>query len=234
MGFTRWGQFVTTSGTTVGWTPVSAATGTGGADNTTGISGSTFGPSTSIFQKTGVMFLGTDSGNFGYDYHTSTSAIVDGSSTTILASENLLAGYSPASAFAGGYATNWACPHPNFMGFTASDQVFIAGAANLQPITSGGLQTDGTGWSLANVKNGTSIAAQEGINYGVNLSEEGGFPFASSNHNGGINVLFCDGSLKFISDNIDATVYSKLITPQGSKLPFAYRQLPVDASTIGD
>ena len=49
-----------------------------------------------------------------------------------------------------------------------------------------------------------------------------------------MNTLFCDGSAKFISDQIDGTVYSKLITPQGSRLPAVYRQFPVDASAIGD
>ena len=50
-------------------------------------------------------------------------------------------------------------------------------------------------------------------------------------------MLFCDGSAKFVSDTISGTVYSKLITPQGSRLPGGlngYRQLPVDASAIGD
>ena len=66
------------------------------------------------------------------------------------------------------------------------------------------------------------------------MSGEGSFPYMLSGHNNGCNVLFCDGSLKFISDTIDGTVYSKLITPQGSKLPGNIRQLPVDASAIGD
>ncbi len=74
----------------------------------------------------------------------------------------------------------------------------------------------------------------EAINYGTNLTDEGTFPFALSNHNNGVNMLFCDGSIKFISDTINGTVYSKLITPQGSKLPGSIRQLPVDASAIGD
>ena len=74
----------------------------------------------------------------------------------------------------------------------------------------------------------------QSINYGLNLSDDGSCPYPNSNHPGGVNVLFCDGSAKFISDQIDGTVYAKLITPQGSRLPAVYRQLPVDASAIGD
>ena len=80
----------------------------------------------------------------------------------------------------------------------------------------------------------TPISARACINYGTSLGDEGSFPYPYSNHSGGINVLFCDGSVKFLSETIDGTVYSKLLTPQGEKLPPAIRQLPVDASAIGD
>ncbi len=234
MGFTRWGQLVANSGAnTVGWTPSNAnsTTNPDGSDNANGIA---FSPS--ISAKLGVMFLGTDTGTYKWDQRTSTSSIVDGSSTTILASENFLAGASAGhSSYTGTVPiTNWACPHPNYMGFIASDTVFTSGM-NLSPTMVGGIQSDGAGWALANTKNASyasGISAMEAINYGINLSDKGTFPFPLSNHNNGINMLFCDGSLKFVNDTIDGTVYSKLITPQGSKLPGNIRQLPVDASAI--
>jgi hypothetical protein len=40
-------------------------------------------------------------------------------------------------------------------------------------------------------------------------------------------MVFCDGAVRFIRDGIDGTVYSKLITPSGSKLPSNYLQLPL-------
>jgi prepilin-type N-terminal cleavage/methylation domain-containing protein/prepilin-type processing-associated H-X9-DG protein len=236
MGFTRWGQnlFPSSAPTTcVGWTPSDANTvGSDGVDTATGITL----PNT-LYPKLGVMFLGTDTGTYKWDTRTTASSIIDGSSTTILATENFLAGYSTGNLnYTSGMVTNWACPHPNYMGFIASDRPFTSGQS-LAPVTVSGVnQTDGVGWALANNKNAATdaMSAKEAINYGANLSDEGTFPYALSNHNNGVNVLFCDGSLKFISDSINGTVYSKLITPQGSKLPGSIRQLPVDASAIGD
>ncbi len=239
MGFTRWHKYAFNSGANaIGWAPSNANAGTDGSDSTsTGISSTMF-PSDSVLTKLGVMFLGTDSGTYSWDHRTSPSSIVDGSSTTLLAGENVLVGYSASNPYTS-VATNWACPHPNFCGFIASDRVFTSSSAggHLSPQTAtSGIQTDGPSWALASTKNSSldgGIAAMEGINYGVNLNTEGSFPYALSYHNNGCNFLFCDGSLKFVSDTIDGTVYSKLITPQGSKLGLN-RQLPVDASAIGD
>ncbi|MEK6257585.1 MAG: DUF1559 domain-containing protein [Planctomycetota bacterium] len=40
-------------------------------------------------------------------------------------------------------------------------------------------------------------------------------PRPSSNHERGVNVIFCDGSGRFINDRIDPHVYVKLLTPNG-------------------
>ena len=239
MGFTRWHANISDSAIqTYGWTPGNGATATA-ASNTTG---PTWIQANNI--KTGVMFLGTDTGTFPWDAKSGASSIVDGSSTTILATENYLAG-AAATTSVTNEVTNWACPHPNIMGFIASDQVWNAGSgANLVTTTdASGKQVDGTNWQYANYRNGgtsqtditsaQALATFASINYGVSL-DEGNFPYPLSNHNGGINVLMCDASVKFISETINGTVYAKLITPQGSKLPPTYRQLPVDASAIGD
>ena len=231
-GFARWiGTPITGgNGTTYGWTPGDGATNMTSTmqDNSTGTN---WGQSANT--KTGVMYLGTDTGGFPWDARSSSSSIIDGSSTTVLAGENFLAGASNGVGYTGNLATNWSCPHPNFMMFIASDQAALA-------VTGGSFtpngQSDNPGWALANARNNASqaLASKESINYGQALGEEGSFPFMLSNHSGGVNVLFCDGAVKFISETIDGTVYSKIITPQGSKLPAAWRQLPVDASAIGD
>jgi hypothetical protein len=38
----------------------------------------------------------------------------------------------------------------------------------------------------------------------------------------------CDGSVKYINATLDGTVYSKMITPSGSKLPPVFRQMPLN------
>ena len=244
MGFTRWhANISTTAGTsqTYGWLPGDGVT----INGTTTTTGPAWAASNNT--KTGVMFLGTDSGTYPWDNRSGSSSIIDGSSTTILASENNLAGASPGATVTG-VQTNWACPHPNIMGFIASDQVWngSSSGALLTTVTptTGGQQTDGSAWKFANYRaGGTSttdtsspqaIATRASINYGAQLGDEGSFPYLLSGHTGGVNVLFCDASVKFISETIDGTVYSKLITPQGSKMPGLIRQLPVDASAIGD
>ena len=236
MGFSRWhGNIGTvTAPKSYGWTPTDGTPANPPADNQ---SGPAWGQNNAI--KTGVMFLGTDLGNTSWDTRTGSSSIVDGSSTTILATESVTAGASGGNQFTAGIATNWACPHPNFVGFIASDRVWSGTgglSGNTTPPTNG---IDLAGWKYANFKNASSsggdpVAAAEAINYGLNVGDDGTCPYPNSNHAGGVNVLFCDGSAKFLSDTIDGIVYSKLITPQGSRLPAVYRQLPVDASAIGD
>jgi prepilin-type N-terminal cleavage/methylation domain-containing protein/prepilin-type processing-associated H-X9-DG protein len=241
MGFTRWHGNIgsPTAPSYYGWTAGDGATHQP-TDNATAFSGGSAPWSQGVMSKTGVMFLGTDTGGFPWDTRTGTSAIVDGSSTTILASESVLAGYCPPGSTGSTFfsnapgGTNWSCPHPNFMGFIASERVW-SGSGGLSSSTappSGG--QDLAGWVFANFKNPASdpLATYASINYGLNLSDDGTCPYPNSNHPGGVNMLFCDGSAKFITDSINGTVYSKLITPAGSRLPSVFRQFPVDASTL--
>jgi len=233
MGFTRWHANISTTGfASVGWKATDGTPTNAPADTNTGPA---WGPGNCV--KTGVMFLGTDLGNTGWDTRTGSSSIVDGSSTTILAAESNLAGASGGNTFSSNTPTNWACPHPNWVGFIGSDQVWNAtgglSAANQSTVVA---NVDPVGWKFANFKNtqANAQASWGSLNFGLNVSDDGSCPFPNSNHAGGVNVLFCDGSAKFISDTIDGTVYSKLITPSGSRLPAPYRQQPVDASSIGD
>jgi len=206
--------------TTYGWR---GTNGTPAPDDTA--TGPDWGQS--VAQQTGVMFLGTSAGGFPWDYKNSPNTIVDGSSQTLLASENLHAGASNGNALRTGASipSNWACPHPNFCLFMASDNVCGAGTGACGTGLQNNGVIDGTNWKFANFKGANYF---ENINYATTTSlNEGDFPFPSSGHGGGVNAIFCDGSGKFISDSIDGTVYAKLVTPQGSKLAVAYRQLPL-------
>jgi prepilin-type N-terminal cleavage/methylation domain-containing protein len=176
MGFTRFLGAVSASGNSVGWT----SNATGGIDNATGPNWGT-----AVSAQTGVMFLGTDKGSFGWDKKTTTSSITDGTSQTILASENLLAGYGANNAYAGGTTTTWACPHPNAIGFIASDQVcgptggacnFTTSGTTLNPGAGGpGTVSDGPAWAFASARGANLF---EYINYGQNITIEGAFPYA--------------------------------------------------------
>jgi len=46
---------------------------------------------------------------------------------------------------------------------------------------------------------------------------EGERPFPNSNHFGGVNIVMCDGSARFLDESVDLTVYARLISPAGSQ-----------------
>ncbi|MDR3637666.1 MAG: DUF1559 domain-containing protein [Isosphaeraceae bacterium] len=230
-GFSLWHFPVSTTPTFQTWT--ASATGGSWTTITPGTNGEF---STSDFQKMGVMFLGTTAGNFPWDHKTSPAAITDGMSNTLLLSESTLAGYSGAGSVAGtGFLSNWANPHPNFCMFIGSAHVCNAGAITGGVTCTGTAtvqtSTEWTGWSFANAKQTGNF---DFINAGQNLSQKGSFPFPSSGHPNLVNVVMCDGSTKSLTATINSTVYSKLITPAGSRLNPAIRQLPLSGdATIG-
>jgi prepilin-type processing-associated H-X9-DG protein len=214
-GFSRWWYVPS-----IGWN----GRVDGGVDTTNGPDWGS-----AVAGQTGVMFLGSDTNKMPWDRRTREADITDGTGQTILATENLRAGYSTGSPRTGGLETNWACPHPNYVMFIASDKICPgghcpSGAVDPTLTPSKSSDRDGNAWAKANAQGRGSY---ESINYGQNIQAEGMSPFPSSNHAGGINVLFCDGSVRFVSDTIDGTVYAKLITPAGSKLPQQYQQLPL-------
>ncbi len=172
---------------------------------------------------TGMFFLGTMGGRTAWDYRQRISSIVDGTATTVMFSENCLAGASPGNAYSGKIVTNWATAHPNFVMFMASDNVCNNGLCTQTTDLTPKLGTmNGAGWARAN-----QPATFESINYGSSLTDEGSFPYPFSNHAGGVLVTMCDGSSKFIKSDIDGTVWSKLITPAGQTLPSQFNQLPL-------
>jgi prepilin-type N-terminal cleavage/methylation domain-containing protein/prepilin-type processing-associated H-X9-DG protein len=183
-----------------------------------------WGLNQSTCKKMGVMFLGTAKGGYPWDVATTPIHLEDGASATLLVSENMLVGSSMGSPVAGGLMTNWACPLPNFCTFTASDNV--CGSSTTPDCTTGGLTSngneDGPGWARAN-----QDGSFENINGGTHLTVEGTFPYLVSNHSGGVNAVFCDGSTRFLKSSINGTVYSKLITPAGCKLPNWCTQMPL-------
>jgi prepilin-type N-terminal cleavage/methylation domain-containing protein len=185
-----------------------------------------------VTRKLGVMFM-EDNGVFGptssmpWNARTTLAALQDGASNTILLSENTLAGAGTPNAYSKNTETNWACPLPNFCGFLGPPSVCGATGDCIGGILQPQGDVDAPAWQLAN-----KVGTYENINFGQNLAIKGSFPFSNSGHTGGCNMFLCDGAVRFISATLDGTVYAKIITPAGSKLPGYARQLPVEQDSF--
>ena len=171
--------------------------------------------------------------------HSSLSGVSDGASSTILLAENVLTGVSEGTQLSFQYPTNWACPFPTFATFIGASNVCSTTAL---PTTGAGLDCtgggtgsvlgpandiDGPGWANAN-----KVGTYANINGGGSFTIEGSYPFPNASHPGGTNMGFCDGAVRFITNTIDGTVYSKMITPAGGKLPLFIKQLPLSQDSF--
>jgi prepilin-type N-terminal cleavage/methylation domain-containing protein/prepilin-type processing-associated H-X9-DG protein len=200
-----------------------------------------------VCQKLGVFFLESTfwqgiQTKVPWNIRSTPSGVVDGTSSTIMLGENTLTGYSTGSGYSSNYGTNWATPMPNFSTFIGSSNVCsltvpitsstsldcsnggtaISNLANSQKMLAPAGDGDGPTWSYAN-----KVGTYENLGFGQNLTIEGSFPFANSAHPTGGNFAFCDGAVRFLTNTIDGTVYSKVLTPAGSRLPLYCKQLPV-------
>ncbi len=229
-----------------------AAGGTAASSVLTFDSG-TNGSAPGNLQKSGVMFLNSVYDNIFDPMNTSSNlngrppawggakttlaSITDGMSATLLIGESTLVGYSSGVPYSGSMQTNWAAPFPNFCMFIASDDICEPPNGMAQQSTGGcytnfsksvyNNQVDNIQWQAAN-----KLGTLENINYGQVLTIKGTFPFVTSGHPTGDNYAFCDGHVTFLTNTIDGTVYSKLVTPEGSKLSIPYKQLPLSQDSF--
>ena len=135
----------------------------------------------------------------------------DGMSTTLMLTENLQAGlwYDTDTAKIG-------------FGLPINDRngQVLFGAETFFESVKSPLNTQFSGGTL------TSSAPQDWrINAGLK-AKTGTQPRPSANHEGGVNVMFCDGSVRFLNEKIDPHVYVKLLTPNG----VAYGEKPFQTS----
>jgi prepilin-type N-terminal cleavage/methylation domain-containing protein len=230
-------SYVVNSGFNLAWFSQDGWTGQTNTNPAVGFSSTTAGTMdwpTSTSQRMGLLWPGSSTGKTAWDFRRTPSAILDGAGSTVLLTENTLAGSSQL----GTVAMNWATAHPTYVAFMASDDVCTGGAAtkcsdmtDLSPVTTAGQPSvDGLGWARANNRNsGTG----EYINVGTKMGgEEGKSPFPNSYHPGLVVVTMCDGSTKIITETISGTVWAKLITPAGGNVPLKYKQLSVSADEI--
>jgi prepilin-type N-terminal cleavage/methylation domain-containing protein/prepilin-type processing-associated H-X9-DG protein len=92
-----------------------------------------------------------------------------------------------------------------------------------------GENVDATTWRTANAAWANQIKLEYGmavlwgdastlvINKNKGLGSAGNWNYSrpSSNHTGGVNLAFCDGSVRFIPETIQPVVYNQLMTPYG-------------------
>lgn len=137
----------------------------------------------------------------------------DGTATTIMMSENINAGVGAIWETADA-PSNWANPHPWNTSFFVNGGT---GALNFVPSNASGYI-----YTNANIKgvqcpplNGTG--REGGINGDLSGANEGQFPYPNSGHSGVVNCLMADGSARAIADSIDAKIWARLVSPNGSK-----------------
>jgi prepilin-type processing-associated H-X9-DG protein len=51
-----------------------------------------------------------------------------------------------------------------------------------------------------------------------NTSNNAGLTAARSRHTGGVHILLCDGSTRFVSDNIDMVTWQAIATKSGGEV----------------
>ena len=145
------------------------------------------------FKQLGLFFL--ENWNPGGPVrHYSLGDIRDGLSQTIMVTENVRTGYNPADVTA-----SFASPNPRLCAFYIGDPC------------QGGLCSPG------NVDYSRCKMGSSRINSGL-ASPEGTSPVPNSFHDGGVNMAFADGRVKFVSESINGAVYAALASPQGARL----------------
>ncbi|MDB5385774.1 MAG: putative major pilin subunit [Planctomycetaceae bacterium] len=141
-------------------------------------------------------------------------SIFDGTSQTIMLAENIHSGYDKT-----GHHGNWANPLSWRTCFFISGHVckdFSCIKANVD-------------YTKANDK---SDAPYKYESFNVPYQIEGAAPWPASLHAGGVNLAFCDGSVRFVSENLDGRIYVSLVSPQGSLITGALAQVPVDETSF--
>jgi prepilin-type processing-associated H-X9-DG protein len=148
----------------------------------------------SLLTMLGLFFV-ESGGPKGTTRHHSPDSVFDGLSQTLMLAENVRTGVDPLAP-----NTNWANPDPHRTAYYFSSAI-------CKSLTCSDGNID---YALAN-------DASAGLN--ASLTEPEGSPWPSSFHAGdGVNMVFADGHLRFITKSIDGRVYAALFSPQGQRL----------------
>jgi prepilin-type processing-associated H-X9-DG protein len=146
-----------------------------------------------LFKMLGVFFLETTNTLVTRRHHT-LGTIVDGTSNTLLITENARTGHDPGAILSG-----FAQPAPFYCA------VYFGNPCRTSSCKSGSVDYRTSNTGIARINSGL-------------WAPEGTSPVPNSFHAGGVNMAFIDGHVRFVSEIIDGTVYAALFSPQGQYL----------------
>lgn len=130
--------------------------------------------------------------------------VTDGLSQTLMMTENVRAGRITADP-----TWTWGSPWPSANCFFVSSTVCANNTCTAENVD----------YSRAN-------QGDHAINAGQ-MQRRAHAPWPSSNHGPGVNVVFVDGRVRFLSEYIDGRVYAALMSPQGAQIVGPLAQSPI-------
>ncbi len=165
---------------------------------------------TTITRATGVFWAEYENVGAGASERASANLgrIYDGTSNTIMLSENVFAGTDLVNTV----NNVWASPEHRSCTFIAPVEL---GTATPSLVYDSAATTDGF----------KILTGQETLafpNASKNSGTEGNTPYPTSLHPGIVVVAFCDGTVRTLNDSIDESVYLRLMTPDGTRLRGAF------------
>jgi prepilin-type processing-associated H-X9-DG protein len=204
-------------------------------------------------QNMGLMYPGSLKINTPWDTRRSLAQVPDGTSSTIMLTENLRAGYATSTnpvtplwydpthlgqpGVAGTAEGTWANPDPHYCAFLMSDD-FCTQTGDCKTgsmVNTGTFSVTRSNFSKANSKESRDNPKSDPESINGQFAADEGWPYPSSYHPGGINVVLCDGSARFISQEIDGEIFAKLCSPAGTrrmKDTWPVFQTPIDEGSF--
>jgi prepilin-type processing-associated H-X9-DG protein len=205
----------------------------------------------------GLVYPGSIHCDTPWDVKRTPTSITDGLSTTILLGENIFTGYTVAypenppgqplfgphhrGALADGFVEGtWANPDPRFAAFHISDD-FCRPNGDCETGQGTDVSVDGriryvvrADWSKANSDASTDNTWRVPERINTQHADEG-WTYLTSLHSGLVGIAMCDGSVRFLRQDIDGEVLAKLVSPAGEhreSIGWPVHQSRLDAEDI--
>jgi prepilin-type processing-associated H-X9-DG protein len=162
-----------------------------------------------VLKATGLFFAENTGSNKSVGFvsrHYNPAGITDGMSNTLMVTESLRTGSSAENPL------NWASTS------TMRSRVYFSHRV-----------CEGNECSEGSVDYSRANSGSHAINAAIHQSE-GVAPWPSSGHPGGVNMVFSDGHVTFVSDRVDGSVYAAMFTPAES----VFRNTPLRESAKGN